>query len=382
MMFLQSFKKAFQSVFKYKGLLVIFLLGPLFLTLLFGGVYSNDYVNDIPIAILDEDSSTLSHYVSDAFIKNDRFDVVTYPNSLKEMQKLIDDGSIAMCIWIPDHFESNINHFKSAEISAIIDGSNNVVAGNAYAQATTIIQTISAGVEMKLISAKGLTNASAENIALVYNVGERILFDSKMTYMNYLMICFFAVFIQQLMMSALGVLLNRDRESLLKGNVIINILSTLAVCMISITPSLLVSVLLLKKLFHIPMIGNLWLAAFMTILFMISLLGPAMTLAGLTRDRVKYAQFSFMLSVPTFVTSGSVWPLEQMPQVLKVIVKIVWPLVYYAKPLQEVIIKNRSFYSTVPQLIGLITYAIIWMLIGYAIYNKESHLKKRIYQII
>ena len=171
MTFLQSFKREFKSIFKYKGLLIILFIGPLFLTMFFGGVYSNDYVNDIPIAILDEDQSNLSTYVVNLFENNNRFEVTNFPQNRSEMETLIDSGKIAMCIWIPDRFESNVNQFKSAEVVAMIDGSNNVVAGNAYAQATSIIQTISAGVEMKLISAKGMTNDDAEHLALVYNVG-------------------------------------------------------------------------------------------------------------------------------------------------------------------------------------------------------------------
>ena len=372
MTFIQSFKAEFQSVFKYKGLLIILFIGPIFLTMLFGGVYSNDYVNDIPIAILDEDTSTLSQYVTNTFSVNDRFIITDYPSSRDEMQKLIDQGNIAMGIWIPKDFERSVTHFKSAEIIAIIDGSNNVVAGNAYAQASTIIQTISAGVEMKLIAAKGMSTSMAKNTALVYNVSERILFDPKMTYMNYLMICFFAVFIQQLMMSAMGGLFNRDREALLKGNVFVNLIATACVCVLGMIPALIISMNLLKNFFHIPIIGSLWTATLMTLLFMFSLTGPALVLSGLTKDRVKFAQISFMLSVPTLVTSGCVWPLEEMPNALKIVVQLFWPLIQFAKPLQEVLIKNRAFETVRPQILSLLAYTIVWTLIGWQVYKKGT----------
>ncbi|MBF4695115.1 ABC transporter permease [Fusibacter ferrireducens] len=372
MAFIQSFKAAFQCIFKYKGLLIILFIGPIFLTLLFGGVYSNDYVNDMPIAILDEDASNLSQYVANTFSVSDRFEIAYYPNSRAEMQKLMDDGTIAMGIWIPKDFERSVTAFQSAEIIAIIDGSNNVVAGNAYAQATAIIQTISAGVEMKLIAAKGMSNAMAKNTALVYNVSERILFDPKMTYMNYLMICFFAVFIQQLMMSAMGGIFNRERETLLKGNVLINLIATTSACIVGMTPALIISMVLLKNLFHIPIIGNLWTASLMTLIFMFSLTGPASVLSGLTRDRVKFAQISFMLSVPTLVTSGCVWPLEEMPNMLKIVVQLFWPLIQFAKPLQEVLIKGRAFETVRPQVLSLVVFTIVWTLIGWQVYKRDT----------
>lgn len=375
-LFLETFKREFRAIFKYKGLLIILFVGPIFLTVYFGGVYLNDYVKDIPIAILDEDGSSLSRLVSSKFTSNERFDITSYPGSREELQDLIDDGEVDMGIWIPKDFEESVTTYQSSQIMAIIDGSNNVVAGNAYAQASLIIQSISAGVEMKLIQGKGITPAIAESMALVYNVGERILYDPKMTYMNYLIICFACVFLQQLTLSAMGSLSIRDHDYLVKGHVTKKILGTMSVCVVGIMPAAFICMTIVEHLFHVPMVGSKLLVLLMTVTFLFALTGPALILAALINDRVKYSQISFMISVPTFVSSGCVWPVDQMPKALEIVTRLFWPLINYAKLVQEVLIKGRSFTSVLPNIIEMIVFFIVWLVIGVTIYNKRQRNKE------
>jgi len=370
MIYLETIKREFQLIFKYKGMLIILFVGPIFLTLFFGGVYYNDYVKDIPIAIVDEDNSSLSHLVGSYFLTNERFEITNYPSNREDLEKLIDNGKVQMGICIPKNFESKVTTYRSSQILAIVDGSNIVVANNALAQATLITQSISAGIEMKLIQGKGVSRQMAENLALVYNVGERVLFDPKMTYMNYLMICFLAVFIQQLILSAMGSTFIRDSEYLSRENVIQKVFGAITSCFVGIMPATIISLFILSKLYHISIIGNILTVLIMTITFVIALTGPSLLLASLTKDRVKYSQISFMLSLPTFVSSGCVWPVEQMPKVLEIIIKICWPVINYAKAVQEVLVKGMDFITVVPNILTMCLFALIWLPIGMSFYKK------------
>ncbi|GAA0179324.1 ABC transporter permease [Clostridium sediminicola] len=368
MTYLETFKTQFSSIFKNRGLMILLFIGPIFLTLLFGGVYVNDYLEDIPTAILDEDGSSLSRMATDYFLKSQYFDIKNYPNSREELQELIDSGKAQLGIYIPTGFESDVTTYQSSQVLLIMDGSNNVVAGNAYAKAFEIGQTISAGIEMKLIQGKGVTPQIAENMTLIYNLRDRVLFDSKMTYMNYLMICFFAIFLQQMFLSSIGSMLIRNNEYLASGNVLSRILATSNVCMVGLVPASIVSMLILKYLFHIPMIGRVWIFVLLTITFLFAITGPALVIASLTQARVKYSQISFMLSVPVFISSGIAWPVEQMPKLVEWIVRALWPMINYAKIGQEVLIKGREFHTVIPSIMGMIIYGLVWLTIGVLLY--------------
>lgn len=370
MIYIETFKREFLSIFKNRGMMILLFIGPIFLTLYFGGVYYNDYVNDIPIAVLDEDGSSLSHLVSEYFLTNERFEITNYPTSRQELQNLIDDGKVQMGIFIPNGFESKVTTYQSSQILAITDGTNIVVANNAIAQATLITQSISAGIEMKLIQGKGLSPQMAQNIALTYNIGERILFDPKMTYMNYLIICFLAVFMQQLMLSAMGSTFIRHSEYLSNGNVTQKVLGAVSSCFVGILPSVAMCMFTLINLFHVPITGNIGTVMVMTVVFVIALAGPSLLIASMTKVRIKYSQFSFMLSLPTFVSSGCVWPADQMPKVFEVIIRACWPLINYAKIVQEVLMKGMDFKTVIPNIFEMGLFILIWLPIGVICYKK------------
>lgn len=370
MTYKETFIREFRSIFKYKGMMILLFIGPIFLTLFFGGVYYNDYVKDIPIAILDEDGSTLSNLVGSYFLSNERFEVTNYPATRAELERLIDDGEVQMGICIPKGFESKVSTYQSSQILAITDGTNIVMANNAIAQATLITQSISAGIEMKLIQGKGVSPKTAQDMALVYNVGERMLFDPKMTYMNYLMICFLAVFVQQLMLSAMGSTFIRDNEYINSGNVLSKVLAAVSACFVGILPAVTICMVILRKLFHVPMIGNIWTVFLLTVVFLIALTGPSLLIASMTKDRVKYSQIEFMLSLPTFCSCGGVWPVDQMPRLLEILIRACWPVINYAKIVQEVLIKGMDFSATIPNILQMVLFAFVWLPIGIFFYKK------------
>lgn len=377
MTYLQTFKVQFKSIFDSAGLMILLFIGPIFLIYFMGGVYVNDYINDIPVAILDEDHSTMSRMVEDYFTKDQRFQVIAYPDSKQAMEALIDSGEVHVGLWMPEGMEEGAKTFQATEILLIVDGSNLVVANNAYAQATSIIQTISAGIEMKLLEGKGLTPMTSEQIAQVIKVGERMLFDSKLTYMSYLILPFLAVFLQQLYLSSMGSMLIRNHDRLAHGAVIQNALATSSAIIAGFMPATVVCMLTIRYLFHVPIEGSLWSAAVMALIFMTSLTGPALVLASLTKDRVTYSQFSLMLSLPTFVASGCVWPVDQMPKAFVTLIRFTWPLINFAKPVQEVLIKDRSFGSVLPNMFQMILYGFVTIGIGVIAYKKAFGEEKR-----
>lgn len=374
-MYLQTVKRELKFIKKNFGMILVLIVGPIFLTLLFGGVYSHEYVKDIKIAVLDEDNSSISEMVINNFATNERFIINYYPQSRQELQELIDTGKVAMGVYIPPEFEKNVTTFNSSQILLITDGSNLVVANNAYAQAVSIIQTISAGIEIKLLGGKGLVPENAVNMALAFNLQDRVLYDAKMTYMNYLMICFIAVFIQQMLMAAYGRIIIEDKEHIKKGKLFVNALAIMSACLLTMLPALLTVLIIIKYLFKIKLVGNLLTILIMTIIFAFSLLAPAFALADFTKNRVKYSQISFMLSLPTFVASGAVWPVEQMPKDLQIMSKAIWPLINYAKPMQEIIVKGRESYTVIPEILFMLIWGMLLLAAGTIMLEKRKNAK-------
>jgi ABC-2 type transport system permease protein len=116
-----------------------------------------------------------------------------------------------------------------------------------------------------------------------------------------------------------------------------------------------------NRYFKVPVRGNLLTVLLMCTVFVFAVSCPMVVLASLLKDRLKVYQMSFMLSLPTFVSSGYVWPLDQMPVALQVIIKALWPLVNFQRPFADVIFKGVPFYAVSDSILQTALYTVLWM---------------------
>lgn len=370
--FLYYLKEELLFIKKEAGLKLLLFVGIPFLTVWFAGAYASDYVYHIPIAVLDEDNSELSRSIIEHFDKNERFQVTHHVYTRQELQNTLDSQEAYMGLYIPPDLNENVLSGKTTQVLILTNGANVIIGNNAYASAATIVQTVSAGASIKIISAKGsLPQISATNMALPFQFTDRMLYDPQMTYLNYLIYGFVAVFFQQLLLSGLATLILRNPQETVKKHTLrrLGAKITAATSCLIFTGSL--AILWLHKGMHVVLTGNVFLALALSILFAIAISCPAILLTAITKDKTKFSQISYMLSLPTFLTCGYVWPADQMPFLLKGMVKITWPLIYYARTFDEILVKNLPLKSVLPNAMHLIIYSAIFMPISIYVWKKR-----------
>lgn len=371
MYFLKTLKDEIKSTLKNRDIIILLVGAPILLTLIFGGVYSNSYVEDIPIAVLDEDNSSMSRMIIQQFDENERFYIQDYAGTREELKRLIEQRKVHMGLYIPIDFYKDVSSGNSKEILIIVDGTNMIIGNNAYAAAAGIIQTIAAGTQMKIISAKGMMPQVAENMALAFQFNDRTLYDPRMTYMNYLLLGFVAVFLQQIILSGLGISVLQDKEHLTQKHTILGILSKIIACGSIALLSTSVAVAIAAFVFKVTIRGSVGFSLLMCALFILAMSGPAIILATFADSKVKLAQIAFMLSLPTFVSCGYVWPIDQMPKILVNVIKNLWPLIYFARPFDEVLLKGLSVNAIKEPLIQMGIYTVFWLPIAIWILKRK-----------
>lgn len=382
MSFLKMIFKDLKIALFEKDIMLLLVIAPIFLTLLFGGVYMNSYIEDIPVAILDEDNTSLSRMIVQQFNDDDKFNVTYHVDSRDELKELIDSRKIHLGVYVPPNFSKDVMTLKSSEVMILVDGSNMVIGNNAYAQAVSIIQTISAGTQIKLIEAKGIVPNQSYNIAMPFQFADRMLYDPKMTYMNYLIIGFIGVFLQQIMMSSVGISIVRNGEDIASKKTFIKLLSKIIALSIYALSSISLSIYLANKVFNAPINGSMLVAILMSLVFIFAISCPAIILASIIKDRLKFAQISFMLSLPTFACSGYLWTIDQLPEPMVIVSKILWPLIYYVRSFDEVIIKGLSFEIVKGNIIQMLIYILVWMPIAICILKKRYKSKETVSKVV
>ncbi len=340
--------------------MILLVLGPLFFTFFFGFVYYNDYLNDITVGVLDQDHSSVSRMIIQTFDDSDRFVVTETPTNQQDFKALMADKKIHLGVFIPQGFEKDIRRGRDTGALLLVDGANIAIGNNALATAGEILNTLNAGVSIKVFEGHDASPESAEKLAKLFQFQGRVLYDSKLSYKYYIMPGLLMVVIQQLFLSVFVPNFIEDPVNpFRKGVVYISAaLLSYGLCLLA-----------LNKAVGVEFAGNpVWAICLMAV-YLFSLLGSAMTLGAVFRNRLVATQICMMLSTPTFLLAGYMWPISQMPPVLTVAIKLCWPLIHLLSPVRDILLKGTPIGVFSGNIAAVTAFGVVWFFIG-------SHLVK------
>lgn len=335
--------------------LIFLILGPLFFTFFFGMVYYNDYLNDITVGVFDQDHSATSRMILQTFDDNDRFIVTETPGTQDAFKALMAEKKIHLGVFIPKGFEKDIRRGRDTGALLVVDGANIAIGNNALATAGEILNTLNAGVSIKVFEGKNASPESAEKLAKLFQFQGRVLYDSKLSYKYYVMPGLLMVLIQQLFLAVFV------------PNFIEDPVNPLRKCLVYSSAALLsytLSLFVLKQVVGVHFNGSFLTAILLMGLYLFCLLGSALTLAALLRSRLVATQVCMMLSMPTFLLAGYVWPISQMPGALTLMVKLCWPLIHLLGPIRDVLVKGTSVGVFSGNLASVMVFGVVWFVIG------------------
>ncbi len=352
---LTNFLEELKKFFSVPKNLVFLIAGPLFFTLLFGYVYSNDYLDHVPLAVLDLDQSPLSRTIVKEFDDHAKYDLLYYVEDSESLEQLIKDKKVKIGLFIPPKFERDIKSKKGATAALVVDGTNIAIGNNAIAGGSEILNTINAGITIKTLEGKSVPPRLASNYAQFFKINTRILWDEKLTYKTYMLPGMILVLVQQLFLSIFVVNYIQDGKNI-KEKAFIHIgVATL---------SYFICLFTMKNVLHILVRGNLVVATGLVLIYLCCLTGTALTIGAVTRDRLKATQFCMMMSLPTFMLAGYIWPVFKMPVSVTLFSKMVWPLIYLLSPLRDYVIKGVFPTGFTNTLVGLLIFGVVWLVIG------------------
>ena len=186
--FLEVFQDSFRSLFRGCVPLAALLVGtPLMFTLLFGLIYDENVVNDIALTVYDEDQSSMSRMLIQAYGDNDRFHIVSYVSSEEEMKAEILEGRARAALEIPRDFSKEVRLGRGSDYLLMVNSANNMFGNAALAASQEIARSLSVGVGQKLMEGVGLKPDDAMNAAYPVHLGVRITGDPANGYTSFML---------------------------------------------------------------------------------------------------------------------------------------------------------------------------------------------------
>lgn len=336
---------------------------PLVMMLAFGYGVSFD-TKHIPMYAYDMEGSQRSQDFLKRFQSSIYFRVVKTVGNYGELVKAIDSGKCRIGIVIPHDFSSRLYSGETVSIQAIFDGTdtNSANLGMSYSQA--IVQSYARQIQMQWSQRQGYTN-----IQPAISVDSRTWFNESLESMSTIVPGVVA-----LVMAVIGTFLTsltiaREWERGTMEQLISTPVTPMEIMLGKLTPYVAIGLLdtcicaaVGVWWFGVPFRGHLWLFFLSSIMFLTVVLSMGYFFSVVAKAQLAASQISLITTfLPSFLLSGFIFPIDQMPPAVQVITYIV-PARYYMEVLRNIFLKGASITLMWQNLLGL---AILTLLLAF-----------------
>ena len=349
-------RKEFRQIVRDRRTLMILLFIPVFFLLLFGYALSFD-IKHIALAVHDRDNTTESRAVVSAFLNSGYFDYAGPIHTPAELERMMDTNRARAALVIPEQTGRALRRGDVAPVQVIINGDNANTASTVLGYATIIIRTVSASLRVE---------AGGRAIVPPIAVEPRIWYNPELRSALFLvpgLIAFIGMIVSAIS-TALSVV--REKERGTWEQVRMAPIGTGAYVMGKTLPYLALAtvtsmaiVVAAMALFDLPMRGAWGSLLLATVLFLLAALATGLLVSTVADSQLVAFQITLILAfLPTFLLSGFVFPIPNMPYPIQVVTHLV-PARYFLIALRGIVLKGVGLAVVWPQLVALSVYALV-----------------------
>jgi len=326
-------KKEIIEIMRDKRTLGLLIFFPSFLLFLFGFALNYD-IKNIDFAVLDYDNSAISRQLIEKFSATDFFNFKYKLYSTNSIDKLIAEEKIKLAIIVPYNFSENIKTGKPYSIEFLIDASNPLVG------------SVTSGYIMRILNLFSFDNKVVPHFLTLQ---EKTLYNPEMDSTKFLMPGLIGYILMIVTVIATSMSLVKEVEKYTMEQLKISKLHPLEIIIGKLIPyfviSLLTSFLILitgKVFFEINVEGSWLLLTLVIMLFAICGLSMGLFISTIAETQLIAFIIAIMMSVlPTFLLSGFVFPIENMPKLIQYVTYFI-PAKYFINMLRIIILKGKG----------------------------------------
>lgn len=325
----KTFVKEIRLIFSDAAVKSSYLISPIIVGFLYSYIYSNEIVTKIPIAVVDQDHSQMTHTITRMLNSSQQVKIDHSATSLLEAENLFNLGKVKGIILLPKDFTRKLQRGEVPSISVYCDASYMLYYKQFLTSVTASIGTYSAQIEVNKLMAGGTPQKQAVASRRPIETVSVPLFNIDSGYATFVMPVVFLIAIQTLQISAMGVLggTQRERKSYTKLYPFIKkTLGTIPVLLGRSGAYLLISMILMviqvglvMGLFKFPQRGNPFEVFVFLIPFIFSVTFLGIFLMNFFKKREDAIMIVTIFSIPSLFLCGVSWPTLAFPEWIKVI---------------------------------------------------------------
>ena len=341
-------RKEFRQIARDRRSLMVLLFVPAFFLLLYGYALNFD-VQNITLAVQDNDRTSASRELVTAFVNSGYFQLVGQVSSTRDYEELIDRGEARAVLVVPVGLERDLIGGRRVPVQVIINGDNSNTATTVMGYALRILQT------------------SAARYPLI-SVEPRVWYNPELRSALFLIpgLIAYIGMISAVISTSLSVVREKERGTMEQvrmapiGTGAYVLGKTLPYFAISLCSSLFI-VLASMVLFDLPMNGSWLLLVVALSLYLVGALGLGLMISTVAESQQVAFQLAVLASfLPTMMLSGFVFPIASMPPVIQAITYVV-PARYFIVALRAIVLKGAELSTFWTELAALAVYAALML---------------------
>ncbi len=328
-------------------------------------------VDHIPMAVADMSLDGRGRKLVDALAVSGSFDIVMHVADEAAVLKAIDEGRVKAGLVIPPGLAADVERGQ-AQVLFILDGSDALTVQSGYTAAVSIAQAQSMHLLVEKVSRLGLRS---ERLPIQTSV--RVLYNPDMKDLVFLIPGLAAILMQFMSLNLTAMSVVREREAGTIEQVLATPVRPVELVIGKLVPNLLLTTAGLVLVvaigvfwFGVPFRGNVWLFAWLSLLFTISGLGLGLVVSTIAQTQRQAQQITSMLLMLATLVTGFIYPRSAMPPVVQFIGGLI-PLTYFTRIARGIFSKGIGLAFLWSDVAALAIYIVLSMVLAAATFRKR-----------
>ena len=336
-------------------------------------------VENIPLAVLDRDRTTLSRDYLYRFMESRYFSYQASLQKEKESDALLEEGKVRAVIVIPEKFEERLLAGNPATVQILIDGTfpmrTDITKGYVIAINNAFSEEL---IVDYLVRTRGLTRHRARALIQPVKLEVRYLYNQEVKSIWGLgpgLIMFSLIFSTPLL-TALGVVREKERGSIY--NIYSSTVSRSEFLVGKLCPYVAIASInamilwvLTTHLFDVPFKGNFLFFVVASLVFVLCCAAIGLLVSLLVSTQMAALIITIVLTtVPTFLFSGFITPVTSLSPGAQVQAHF-FPAMYYTDIVRGAFLKGIGFEVLATKLLTLTLYTLVLLSCGYFLFHKR-----------
>lgn len=314
-----------KRVFHDKMVILIFFIATLLYPLIFCGIYFNENVESLPIAVVDEVVCDASRRFIHKLDATPELSVDYKCCTMAEAEKLMRSRKVHAIFYFPKDFSTLLTSERTAHIGVFCDMSSFYFYKAALLGGNNVLIDEMHTIQLERLGGEGLTGEQAREQLQPISYENVTLFNTTGGYGSFFLPALMLLVIHQTLFLGICILAgdaNENRKSLvlipprLRNRSFRHVtLGRALAYMVLYVPITLVDLWFIPRWFHLPQLGNLYNILVFMLPFLLSVIFFGMTIGNIFVRRKITPMLCFVFfSVILFFLSGMVWPHAAMPR--------------------------------------------------------------------